>query len=360
VEIVSGLHQLRTPMDPPGPPFVMPYLFEGPDGVALFDAGFGTSEATRAMTDELSARGYTPADIRMLVISHAHPDHLGMATWVKEQSPDCELVMMEREWQWIQDRWLGLDNWEEHTNDWLVHHGIARAEVDAADRAGAMGLGGAVSPRGMRRLAGRVWRRFSGHHRDRNWQGRISVDTKPDRVVQDGEIIEFGDWRLQSIWTPGHTPGHLCLYEPNNKLMLTGDHVLPRITPNVSMHNDDEANGRSPLAEYMSSLAKTAAFDAELGLPAHQYNIEDLPARCHELIEHHEERLEEVLIGIGDGAATASDVSGRVKWKTSAFEKFNIWQKRSALGETLSHLQVLLDADRVRRFDDDCTRWERV
>jgi hypothetical protein len=67
-----------------------------------------------------------------------------------------------------------------------------------------------------------------------------------------------------------------------------------------------------------------------------------------------------VLLGIGEGAATAGDVSGRVKWNTRPFEQFNIWQKRSALGETLAHLQVLLDGDRVRRFDDDCTRWERV
>ena len=329
-----------------------PYLFEGPDGVELFDAGYGTNEATRAMKDELSTRGYQPADMRMLVISHAHPDHLGMAAWVKEQSDDCELVMLEREGQWIQERWRGFDDWEDHSNDWLVRHGITRAEVDAGDGTSAVRLGGAVTPGEMQRLATRRWYRVSPRHRDRNWRRSFRMDTKLDRVAQDGETIEFGNGRLQSIWTSGHTPGHLCVYEPNHTLMLTGDHVLPRITPNSSMHNDDEANGRSPLAECMSSLAKNAEFDADQGLPAHEYNIEDLPARCHELIEHHEERLEEVLIGIGDGAATAADVSGRVKWNTRPFEQFNIWQKRSALGETLAHLQVLLDADRVRRFDD--------
>jgi glyoxylase-like metal-dependent hydrolase (beta-lactamase superfamily II) len=354
VEIVSGLHQIRTPMNTPGLPYVMPYLFEGPDGVALFDAGYGTKEATRAMTNELSARGYQPSDIRMLIISHAHPDHLGMAAWVKEQSPDCELVMLEREWQWIQERWLGFDDREGHSNDWLVRHGVARAEVDASD------FGGTGTSRGLRRLAGRVWNRVSERHRDLAWRGSFRMDTKPDRVLQDGETIEYGDWRLQAVWTPGHTPGHLCVYEPNHKLMLTGDHVLPRITPNVSMHIDDEASGRSPLAEYKSSLAKTATFNSKRGLPAHEYDIEDLPGRCHELIAHHDERLEEVLHGIGDGASTAGDVSARVKWNTRPFEQFNIWQKSSALGETLAHLQVLLDADRVRRFDDDLTRWERV
>jgi len=347
-------------MNTPGLPFVMPYLFEGPDGVALFDAGYGTNEATRAMSQELSSRGYQPSDIRMLVISHAHPDHLGMAAWVKEQSPDAQLVMLEREWQWIQDRWLGFDDWEAQSNGWLIRHGISRTEVEAADRAGAIGLGGAVSPRMLRRMAGRVWHRISARHRDRTWRRSFRMDTRPDRTLQDGETIEFGDWRLQAIWTPGHTPGHLCVYEPNHKLMLTGDHVLPRITPNVSLHIDDEATGRSPLAEYTASLAKTGAFDSKRGLPAHEYDIEDLPGRCRDLIEHHDERLEEVLHGIGDGTATASDVSTRVKWNTRPFEEFSIWQKRSALGETLAHLQVLLDAGKVRRFNDETTRWERV
>ena len=361
MEIVPGLHQIKTPMNTPGLSFVMPYVFEASDGVTLFDAGYGTNEATEAMTDALSELGHRPSDIRRLIISHAHPDHLGMAGWVKEQSPDSELIMLEREWQWIRHRWMDFQHWEDQSNAWLIRHGVSKSEVEAADRAGAIGLGGGIAtPGGLKRIVRGIARRLRPGDPDRNWRRSFRMDVEPDRVLQDGETLEFDGWVLQAVWTPGHTPGHLCVYEPNHRLMLTGDHVLPRITPNVSMHIDDEETGRSPLAEYLDSLAKTARFDTRCGLPAHEWDIEDLPARCHELLGHHEERLEEVLLGIGDGAATAGEVSSRVHWNTRPFEEFTIWQKRSALGETLSHLEVLRSEGRVRRFDDEQTRWERT
>src|SRR5690554_6350609 len=95
----------------PALPYVMPYAFRCNDGVGLFDAGFGTPAAIEAMTKELANLGYEPKDIRRLFISHAHPDHLGMAAWIKEQSPDCQVIMLAREAQWIEDRWLDNEKW---------------------------------------------------------------------------------------------------------------------------------------------------------------------------------------------------------------------------------------------------------
>ncbi|TAK74184.1 MAG: MBL fold metallo-hydrolase, partial [Dehalococcoidia bacterium] len=94
MEIVPGLHQLKTPMAGPALPYMLPYAFTGDDGVSLFDAGFGTPQAIEAMTKELGVLGYTPKDVRRLIISHAHPDHIGMAAWIKEQSPDCDVIML--------------------------------------------------------------------------------------------------------------------------------------------------------------------------------------------------------------------------------------------------------------------------
>jgi len=104
VEIVPGLHQIKTPMPRPELPYVFAYLFEGGDGITLFDSGFGTPEAMAALTAGLATRGHEPSDIRRLIISHAHPDHYGMAAWVKEQAPSCELVMLEQEWAWLRAR----------------------------------------------------------------------------------------------------------------------------------------------------------------------------------------------------------------------------------------------------------------
>ncbi|MQC17017.1 MAG: MBL fold metallo-hydrolase, partial [Chloroflexi bacterium] len=138
MEIVPGLHQLKTPFPAPALPYIIPYALVGPDGVSLIDAGFGTPAATASMTAQLAALGFEPRQIRRLFITHAHPDHMGMASWVKEQAPDAEVIMLEREWQWIQDRWLDIEEWARLSDVWLVRHGLPQEEVDTARAAGAL------------------------------------------------------------------------------------------------------------------------------------------------------------------------------------------------------------------------------
>ena len=183
---------------------------------------------------------------------------------------------------------------------------------------------------------------------------------EPDVTLQDGDIVEFDGWRLQAVWTPGHTPGHMCIYETNHRLMFTGDHVLPYITPNVSLHADQE--GSSPLQDFRDSLQKVAAFDTVCALPAHEFTIADLRARCDVLLHHHDERLDEVRDAIGSaGPVTARTVSQRVSWNTGPFDNFNIFMKRAALGETLSHLRYLEDESRVRSFEEgNRIYWEQL
>lgn len=342
MEIVTGLHQLKTPMTSPALPYVMPYVLEGNDGISLFDAGVGTPEAIASLTAQLAVLGYEPKHIQRLIISHAHPDHLGMAAWIKEQAPACELVMLEREWQWITDRWLDNDAWTHLSNEWLVRHGVPQIEIDEAEARGTLGAptGSSAAPPAPRRPGYRF-------------------DIEPDVKLQDGEVIEFDRWRIQAVWTPGHTPGHLCAYELNHRLMFTGDHVLPHISPNVSLHADQE--GTSPLSDFRDSLRKVAAFDVDRALLAHEFTIPDLRKRCAVLLHHHDERLDEVRHAIGSGVANAREISQRVKWNTGPFDDFNIFMKRSAVGETLSHLRLLQDEERVRRVEDDGeVRWAQI
>ncbi len=379
MEIVAGLHQLKTPMTGPALPYMMPYVFEEADGIALFDAGFGTPEATRAMREQLAALGYEPKHIRRLIVSHAHPDHLGMARWVKDQSPDMELVMLGREWQWIQDRWLDNEHWTRLSDRWLVRHGIPQTEIDEAHAQAALsptsprvvpgaapaaraavparpagaGDGGDGEDELTLATAEEEAEERAAARRSRSMPG---FDIEPDVKLEDGEVYAFDRWRLQAVWTPGHTPGHLCMYEPVHRLMFTGDHVLPHISPNVSLHADQE--GTSPLSDFRDSLRKVAAFDVDLALPAHEFTIPDLAGRCAVLLHHHDGRLEEVRAAIGDAPATAREISQRVKWNTGPFDDFNIFMKRSAVGETLSHLRLLQDEERVRRVEDgDVVHW---
>jgi glyoxylase-like metal-dependent hydrolase (beta-lactamase superfamily II) len=364
-EIVPGLHRLATPMTSNALPWIMPYVFEGPDGITLFDSGYGTTEASESLTAQLAELGYQPSDIQRLIVSHAHPDHLGMADWIREQSPDCELVMTRREAEWHRGSHPRGgehgEDWMRRNDTWLIRHGVDREEVETGHRemSGRGGPPWATDTRGN----GNNGDDSSTPHdvatetERRSWSIRVEG---ADRELTDGEVLEFDGWVVEAIWTPGHTPGHLCLYERNHRVLFTGDHVLSRITPNCSLSQEDEEIHRSPLAEYLASLNKVAAYDTAQALPAHEALIGDLPARCAELQVHHDERLEEVLDGIGEGVASASEISSKVTWN-KPYSTFNLFKKRSALGETLAHLRLLEQDGRVREHHEgEQVLWERV
>ena len=343
-EIVPGLFRLRTPMMSSALPFVMPYAFLGPNGVTLFDAGYGIDPAEAAMADQLAAIGRHPSDIERLIVSHAHADHIGMAAWVKKQSPKSELILTR-----IEGEHYGRhthNRWENEMSGWGVSHGFDRAEVEEAERIERQEREESSSTDAAAATERSAWE-----------MERVT----PDVLLEDGQELTFDGWTLRAVWTPGHTPGHLCVYEPNHRLTLTGDHVLSRITPNVSLGQDDEESGRHPLEEFIASQKKVAALDTVLGLPAHEDVLPNLPERCSFLIEHHDHRADEVMSGIGEGAPTALEVASRVTWN-KPWSTFGIHKRRSAMGETLAHLDLLLQQGRVRRHvdDDGRIRWERA
>src|SRR4029079_3910630 len=110
---------------------------------------------------------------------------------------------------------------------------------------------------------------------------RSFVDfTPPDVLLEDGEPPEVPGWDLTAIWTPGHSPGHLCFWEAGNRLMLSGDHVLPRITPNIPYHPQA---GAAPLGEYLQSLDKLNDYEEDEVLPAHEHRFVGLRGRLDEL-----------------------------------------------------------------------------
>ncbi len=345
----GALYRLRTPMTSTALPWVMPYAFvpsaSADGGITLFDAGYGTPEATAALTAQLATLGRRPSDVERLVVSHFHPDHVGMAGWLREQNPDLELVMHRADAAVYSGMEHGHDHWERTMRQWGIRHGFEPADLDQAEE-----------ERRERREREREQRHGKSHDtaretEKRQWEMRR---VEPSRLAEDGEEICFDGWTLVSQWTPGHTPGHLCVYLPDERLTFTGDHVLSRITPNVSFHPEDEDAERNPLAEFLASQQKTAELDTRLALPAHETLIDDLPSRCREIIQHHAHRADEVIAGIGDArdhGATAYEVASRVTWNRP-WNTFSVWKRRSAIGETLAHLRLVETQGRVRRVED--------
>ena len=304
--------------------YVLVYAFETDGGVYLVDAGWNTDEAFDTLTAGLTALGASVGDVRGVMITHIHPDHYGLAGRVRESS-GAWVALHPADAALIPDRYEQPEELLRRIGATLQRWGAPPGEVD--------GLTYASMP--VRAFVSLV---------------------KPDVLLEDGDKPEVPGWDIQAIWTPGHSPGHLAFWEPRNRLLLTGDHVLPRITPNISFHPQA---GDDPLGSFLHSLEKLAPYDADEVLPAHEHRFVGLPARLTELIEHHEHRFDEVLDAIRAGHDTAWGVAGRMRWSRS-WDRIEGWMRRAAVAEAMAHIRALERRGVLREIEGVPVRYELV
>jgi len=168
----------------------------------------------------------------------------------------------------------------------------------------------------------------------------------PFTTVEDGERIRVGRFTLRVVETPGHSPGHCCLYEENHRLLLSGDHVLEEITPHVGLWDE----GADPLALYLRGLDKVLSLEVALVLPGHGRPFSDLPRRVAEIKEHHRERSAHILRALADGPLTAYEIASRLPWDVDQpWPRLSPTQKYFALSETLAHLRYLESLGLVKK-----------
>lgn len=170
--------------------------------------------------------------------------------------------------------------------------------------------------------------------------------------VKDGTEFRYGGHCFKAILTPGHTPGHLCLWEKETGICILGDHILFDITPNITRWNDMEDS----LGCYLRSLRKINMLPVTLPLPAHREVHMDFHKRCNDIIAHHEQRCREVLTILADGQAkTAWDITAGMTWQIRArnWAEFPTPQKWFAVGEALAHLDHLIANRQVIRYLQD-------
>ena len=169
--------------------------------------------------------------------------------------------------------------------------------------------------------------------------------------LEDGDVLEYGGHALRCIWTPGHTPGHMCLYETDRQWLFCGDHILFHITPNICRWS----GCTDSLGDYLESLKKIRDLPVKLLLPAHREETGVLSERIDELLAHHERRIANTLEVIGQHPGwNAYEIAGEMKWKISArnWADFPLTQKLFAVGETDAHLDYLEVRGKIRWEQD--------
>ncbi len=256
-------------------------------------------------------------------MTHIHPDHYGLAARVKSES-GAEILVHEKDIEFL---------------NWRTHH-FPNTDID-----------GWFTSHGMPPVEG-GWRSMGVGARSDRWL----VGEPADRTIADKETLRLGDFSLEVMWTPGHSPGHACFYEAEKELLLTGDHVLPTISPNVGLWPGTEED---PLGDYLRSLRRLRGLAVRRVLPAHEYDFIDLEARLDGLEAHHAERLQEVIDAMQSGASNGYEVARAIKWSIGHYDGFDMMTRRAAMTETMAHLQHLEREGRIAsRREGDRTYYE--
>jgi glyoxylase-like metal-dependent hydrolase (beta-lactamase superfamily II) len=176
----------------------------------------------------------------------------------------------------------------------------------------------------------------------------------PDREIFPGELIPLPGRRLRAIWTPGHTPGHVCLHLeethphdlPGTGRLFSGDHLLPEITPHIGLYEDpDDATVTDPLGDYLDSLERIARLTPSEILPAHQHTFTDAPARVQALLDHHDQRLS-ALQALLTTPLTPWQLAVRMEWNRP-WAQIPYGSRNIAVSEAEAHVRRLVKLGRV-------------
>ena len=317
-EVFPGIHWIKLPMgmDDSTLEHINVYLIEGSKGYLLVDTGWNTEASFSTMHDTLVKIGVGFDKISQILVTHVHPDHFGMTGRLKKLS-GATIAMHPIEKDFIEPRYVQMEELLHQTDRMLVDNGVPKGEM-VKMRDATVGLEHYIVP------------------------------TPPDRLLHDGDTITTGEFTFRVIWTPGHSSGHICLYEPEKKVLLSGDHILPKITPNIGVHPQSIEN---PLGRYLKSLQEIRQLDIELALPGHDTPFTNIKSRIDEITRHHHHRNQEILEAIARKPATAYEIAQKVTWgDNSGWQDLPDFHKRMAIFETLAHLEMMAADNRVSKF----------
>jgi glyoxylase-like metal-dependent hydrolase (beta-lactamase superfamily II) len=328
-EVGPGILRMQLPLTMPGLGHVNCYALEDENGFAIVDPGMPGPQPWKALMDRFERAGFQMRHVHTVVVTHSHIDHFGASGRLRQQA-GAKVVTSKSFRTWWDPTDAGEQELEAADGDNEIPVPSMRRPWDQPTPWGGK------HPRPPRRV--RIKYRFM-----RPMMRRWFATPSPGVRLADAEVIRLGKREWVSVHTPGHTPDHLCLYDPAGGVLLSGDHVLPTITPHISGLDA----GPDPLSAFFTSLDKVSDLEG-IGtvLPAHGHPFDDLRGRVKDIQRHHEERLAR-LREAGDelGQATVEQLSQKLFRQRS-------WGPM-AESETYAHLEHLRLSGQASREQRD-------
>lgn len=284
------------------------YVITGGSRNLLIDTGYNNSECLKALKDGIDELCLDMSSTDIFV-THVHADHSGLVSTI--MSPQTRVFMGAADWQVFRVSTLTHDNYWNSLEQLYIKEGYPHKELE----------------------------RTRLHNPAIKFETSSIFDCIP---LQDGDILQYGGSTLKCIFTPGHTPGHMCLYDLKREILFTGDHLLFDITPNITIWKDMPDS----LHYYIESLKKMSIFSVKKTLTAHRENTGDFYKRVTELLLHHEARLADIKkIVIDYPGINGYQVASKIKWsiRVKSWEDFPPGQRWFAVGEAIAHLNYLVD-----------------
>ena len=317
-EVHPGIYEIFLPL-PMRPTIINVYLVDCHGKWALIDTGMNSPDSIATLTESFAQIGLRLEDLNVLIGTHHHIDHFGASGTLRERSHATTY----------------LHQLETERANRMLFFGRVSPNERPESRA-FFGLHGFPldehSPAGMRPM----------------WMGTEMYKpvTEPDRHLNDGDVIAVGDRKFEVVWTPGHAPGHCVILLRKEKVMIVGDHLLPKITPHVGIYPDSIGD---PLGDFINSQRKVQKYDVEHVLPAHGGVYHDHRHRANQLIEHHRYREAEMLDLVRRRPQTAFEVAQQVFGN----EERPIFHVMAATFETLAHLEHAYIEGRAKKMERD-------
>ena len=311
-EILPCLYRVVVPL--PANPLreVNSFVLTSEDRNLIVDTGMNRIECQNTLEAGLAEIG-VDLERTDFIATHYHTDHQGLvSTLIRDGSRafmgEFDIPVMKVDFlQWAKGGAL---------SDYAARCGFANHELEA----------------------------MLENHPGAKYSSRTAVDWVP---LRDGETFRVGHRTLRVVITPGHTYGHVCLYEPDEKIFFSGDHVLGDITPNIQAWSDD----RDSLGFYLQNLERVGELEVELCLPGHRSLIENFGKRVAELAEHHRVRANEVMSILEKGSGSGYETAAQMSWDIEApsWEEFPLMQRWFATGEAVAHIRYLEERGMVQR-----------